>query len=211
MELIINVLMKWCFVFWPMLVTGVAFLYQNKQNGPNPMTGGPISTPKSFWLAYTITTWFFLPIFFIAHPLVSFELKMIVGFHLTSWWLRGPIELVMIYKFFNWTPKYGITHDAFHVLGLIGLTLFYREQLTNFTPYSLLAFSFVCVTIFATFAEILFAYLFLKARSESEEKDNIYFASDDPKWIFINRVTLSVVIVVMLHLVTQSLYALLKL
>ncbi len=74
-----------------------------------------------------------------------------------------------------------------------------------------IALAFIFVTILATVAEISFAYLFLKARSEAEEKDNIYFASDDPKWIFINRLTLAVVCGVMAHLICQSVYAFLVL
>jgi hypothetical protein len=204
-------ILKILIIVWPLLVSSLAFFYKKKQNGPNPMTGGPISIPKSFWLAYTISTWFFLPILFITNSELIIPLKIILGFHLSSWWLRGPIELFMIYKYFNWTPKYGISHDLFHLLGLIGLMFFYKAELTELNSINLIVFSFLYVTVFATLAEILFAFLFLKARSVAEEEDNIYFASDDPKWIFINRVTLITVCAVMAHLVLQSIYAFLVL
>ena len=193
-------------ILWPVFVSIIALLYKKKQNGPDPMTGGPISTPKAFWLAYTVTTWFFFPLLLILHPEVNPELKYIILFHLISWWLRGPIELVMIYKWFNWTPRYGITHDFFHLIVLILLYFYKKSAFVNLSPINNIVAAFIFVTIAATVAEITFAYLFLKARSEIEEKDNIYFASDDPKWIFINRVTLTVVIGVMLHLISQSIY-----
>ena len=198
-------LTKYILVLWPALVSLFAFFYKKKQNGPNPMTGGPISTPKAFWLAYTVTTWFFFPFLFILSPEVIAPLKMIIGFHLLSWWLRGPLELVMIYKWFNWTPKYGISHDLFHLIGLSALWIYFYENFLSLSGLNLIAHAFIIVTIFATVAEISFAYLFLKVRSIEEEKDNIYFASDDPKWIFINRLTLTVVLAVMSHLCLQSL------
>lgn len=200
-------LTKVLLVLWPLLVSVLAYFYKKKQNGPSPMTGGPISTPKAFWLAYTVTTWFFLPLIFIFHPEVSIPLKYVIAFHLLSWWARGPLELVMIYKWFNWSPRYGIGHDIFHLVGLVILYFMNRNGMQNLTPINNIVVAFICITVFATVAEISFAYLFLKARSEIEEKDNIYFASDDPKWIFINRLTLAVVCAVMSHLICQSLYA----
>lgn len=200
-------LTKFLLVCWPILVSILAYFYKNKQNGHNPMTGGPISMPKAFWLAYTVSTWFFLPLIFIFHPEVVLPIKYIIAFHLLSWWARGPLELVMIYKWFNWSPKYGISHDCFHLAGLIILYFIYRHGFQDLTAINNMAIAFICITIFATVAEISFAYLFLKTRSELEEKDNIYFASDDPKWIFINRLTLTVVCAVMSHLICQSIYA----
>ncbi len=202
---------KIALIFWPLLVSVFAILYKKKQNGPHPMTGGPISTPKAFWLAYTVTTWFFFPFLFLLNPEIVSPLKVMIGFHLLSWWLRGPLELVMIYKWFNWTPKYGISHDLFHLLGLSSLWIYFYQEILSSSGLNLLAHAFVLVTIFATIAEISFAYLFLIIRSEQEEKENIYFASDDPKWIFINRLTLTVVIGVMSHLIIQSIYAFLVL
>lgn len=163
--------------------------------------------PKSFWLAYTVSTWFFFPLIFVTHPDVDMGIKIILIFHLISWWIRGSLELVMIYKWFNWSPRYGISHDFFHLAGI--LTLLWKYGLPGQVSLpSFLAAVFIAVTIFATMAELLFAYLFLQFRSKEEADDNIYFASDDPKWIFINRVTLSVVCAVMGHLIWQSFYVL---
>lgn len=194
-------------LFWPLLVSILAYFYKKKQNGDNPFTGGPISTPKAFWLAYTVSTWFFFPLIFVFNPLVSPAVKLILAFHLLSWWIRGPLELVMIYKWFNWSPCYGITHDIFHLISLISLIIINYHEIQNFGPINIMAITFVGMTIIATLAEILFAYLFFTVRSKEEEKENIYFASDDPKWIFINRLTFIVVCSVMIHLTLQAVYA----
>jgi thymidylate kinase len=60
----------------------------------------------------------------------------------------------------------------------------------------------------STSAEITFAMLFMKFRSKEEVENNVYFASDDPKWVFVNRYTLSIVVIVFIHLIFQSFYAL---
>jgi len=144
-------------IIWPILVSIVALIYQKKQNGDKPLTGGPISTPKSFWLAYTILTWFFLPLFMAFHHQTHEVLKTALVFHLISWWLRGPIELVMIYKYFNWTPKYGISHDLFHLIGLIFFITKLDIHPVNLDIHNFIIWLFLLVTIFATMAEILFA------------------------------------------------------
>lgn len=198
-------------IVWPFIVTAFALFYHKKQNGSKPLTGGPISTPKSFWLAYTVCTWFFFPIILAFNPEVTSGLKSILIFHLISWWVRGILELIMIYKWFNWSPRYGISHDLFHLVALTILSYIHRLEFQALTPVNTIVSVFIIVIFFATIAEISFAYLFFKVRSKEEEEDNIYFASDDPKWIFINRLTLTIVCMVMIHLVVQSFYAFFRL
>lgn len=215
-------------ISWPLLVTSIAFWFNKKQNGKKPWTGGPISWPKCFWLAYTTTTWFILPVIFLIHPSFPTALRSFFIFHLISWWIRGPLELVMIYKWFNWTPKYGISHDIFHIIGCSFLLFSARHDLLKLqvlpaavypaqfiyqlpSDFALLSAIFAISIILTTCAEIAFASLFFKVRSHEEKESNIYFASDDPKWIFINRLTLSVVVVAMTHLTLQSVWLVLML
>lgn len=191
-------------VIWPLIVTFMAWRFYLKQNGDQAWTGGSISWPKSFWLAYTTTTWFLFPMVLFFQPDFPEALKELFIFHLASWWIRGLLELVMIYKWYNWTPRYGICHDIFHILFC---SFFLYKAVQHFdldNTVSLLAVVFSGMIIFATCAEILFAVMFLKFRSRQEASENIYFASNEPKWLLINRTTLTVVWIVMLHLVWQS-------
>lgn len=197
-------------VLWPLVVTLLACFYRQKQNGLNPWTGGPISWPKAFWLSYTIQTWFFLPFFFLLNPTTPTFLKIIISFHLLSWWVRGILEMVMIYKWFNWSPRYGISHDIFHILGCSSLVILYHSNFSSLqsgTIGYLISF-YVYLLFISTSAEISFAILFLRLRTIQEKNENVYFASDDPKWIFVNRYTLFIVVIVFSHLLYQSYYAL---
>lgn len=199
-------------ISWPLLSTVLAVVFYKKQNSSKSWTGGPISWPKALWLSYTVTTWFFMPIWFLGTGQLPGVLIPFYLFHLFSWWLRGPLELIMIYKWLNWSPRYGISHDIFHILGCVSLLIaaFWGLEGPPLEPLGIAAFIFAEIIIVMTIGEVIFAYLFLKVRTQQEESENIYFASDDPKWIFINRVTSSFVIPAYLHLYSQSIYLVLS-
>lgn len=203
-------LTKIVLMLWPAVVTMFAIFYRKKQSSANPWTGGPISWPKSFWLSYTIQTWFFLPFFYFLPSDVPSFLKIIVGFHLVSWWGRGLLEMVMIYKWLNWSPRYGISHDLFHLIGLALLLFYFRHEipLVIYGSHAFIVLIYVYMLFLTTTAEITFAMLFLKLRTIQEQRENVYFASDDPKWIFVNRYTLAIVVLTFIHLFFQSWYAL---
>lgn len=172
------------FTLFPITLLLLGFYFKQRQNSKNEV-GGAISLPKSFWLCYTIGSWFFLPIIFLFLN-VDQGIKYVFIFHLLSWWLRGPLELVMIYKWFNWSPRYGITHDLFHLIGVS--VLFYYFWPIEVTRPTYLAIFYIFGIIISTVFETLFAIMFFRIRGE--EKKKIYFASDEPEWKFVNNVTI---------------------
>lgn len=199
-------------VIWPLVTLGLATIFHRKQNSKKAWTGGPISWPKSLWLSFTVCNWFLLPIWFCLHPDFPPPIKMLYFFHLASWWIRGPLELIMIYKWLNWTPRYGISHDLFHIAGCTLFLYLAWPQLSwsELTPIGFASISYTFIILISTVAEIWFAYLFFTTRTAAETDDNIYFASEDPKWKFINRATASVVTLVYLYLFAQSIYLVLN-
>ena len=178
-----------------------AWTFYRRQNGPRAYVGGPISKSKALWLAHGIGSWFLFPFVFVLHPEVSEPLKIVLVIHLVSWWIRGPIELVMIYKWFNWTPVYGITHDIVHIMTVF-LTSSWAVATIGVAPFSTpmnaLSFSYVAAIIFSTVAEILFAALFIATRGQKDHL--IYFADETLRYQLINRFTASVCAVVYGHL-----------
>jgi hypothetical protein len=171
----------------PVLVVVVGQIFKQFQN-QKELVGGVISTPKSLWLSYTVITWFLAPIIFLCLP-VHPNLMFILVIHLISFWIRGLVELVMIYKWFNWSPRYGITHSGFHALMLIGLSTFAFPM--EFTTANTVTIVFLATIIVTTLFETLFAALFFKVRSLDTGIDThkIYFASDDEKWKKVNKTT----------------------
>lgn len=203
-------------ILFPLLPIGLGAAFRARQN-KGDIVGGDISWPKSLWLAYTVTTWFILPLLLLGFAHLSNSTPLLptpwpttlsVAFivHLASWWIRGPLELFMIYKWFNWSPRYGIAHDLAHAafLILVLATAFLNSEINLWfaSPVAAIAALFVFVTIFTTFAETLFAFLFLHERTKGE--DLLYFASDEPRWLMINRITTTVVVLAYGHLFFQS-------
>lgn len=174
----------------PLFTFALASWIHRRQNSKKAWTGGPISKPKSHWLAWTIFNWFLVPVFFLFHPQFPESLTYFFIFHLISWWIRGPLELIMIYRWLNWSPIYGISHDLFHIIvGALLLIKGWPEHAFSLWDFSDATLIFALLILITTAFEISFAALFLKTRSSEERNDHIYFASNDPKWIFINRLT----------------------
>ena len=187
----------------PMVALGAGCFFWRRQNNGRAV-GGAISLPKSLWLSYTVIAWFFLPFVFLPHPDLTYELKLLLLLHLGSWWIRGPLELLMIYRWFNWSPRYGIAHDLLHA-AMLGTGLVLLRHSLFLHPVNRLAALFLAVTLLATWAETFFAWLFLSIRGHEDHK--VYFADNDPKWRLNNRGTAMMVLIVYGHLVFQAVKA----
>jgi hypothetical protein len=195
--------MMTCFFVVLLVLQITQSIWFHKRQNTKGWTGGPISWPKAFWLWHAIFSWYLVPLVWVFFPDLDSRLRTVLILHLVSWWIRGPIELLMIYKYFNWTPLYGITHDLVHILILvIGLIWALPQWNSGASVTDLFVEVFVVITIIMTMFEISFAYLFLKVRGQKDHK--IYYASDEPQWRFINRLTIIAVTLGLLHLVMQA-------
>ena len=179
---------------------------QNRNTEKGTWVGGEISWPKAFWLAYALGSWFFIPALFIFNPLVPDLFRNLIIVHTLVWWIRGVLELVMIYRWMNWTPIYGISHDIVHAI-LLATGLAFVSAKSGWAAIStslpcLLAMGYILITLFALMAEMTFAALFLTTRGKEASK--IYFASDSPEFRLINRLTTVVCVVVYAHLFAQT-------
>ncbi|HUP56830.1 MAG TPA: hypothetical protein VM598_05210, partial [Bdellovibrionota bacterium] len=191
------------------LIVGAAIRFRHKQNentAKGKWVGGEISWPKAFWLAYAIGSWFLMPWIFFLDPATPTPLRWAVGLHLASWWIRGPLELVMIYKWFNWTPVYGMSHDTLHCMGVfvatsLATSMVGFEALTS-DPHAFWAWLFLSSISLAMMAETSFAGLFFGVRGSG--KDKIYFASDSEEWRTINRLTFAACVALYAHLAIQT-------
>jgi hypothetical protein len=172
---------------------------QNKKTESQEWVGGEISWPKSFWLAYAIGSWFLVPFIFLLDPQLPEPFRLVLIVHLASWWMRGILELVMIYRWFNWTPVYGISHDVLHNTVIMAGT-FWACAVTG-QVWSWCVF-YLVILCFAMMAEVVFASLFIMTRKKGADK--IYFASDSPEYRMINRMTFAVCLVAYTHMIVQT-------
>jgi hypothetical protein len=163
-----------------------ALAFRDGQNAGGRI-GGPISWPKLLWLTYTLAAWGIVALFFWRAPQISAGLRRVFGLHLASFALRGLAELYLIYVAVAWIPPYGIGHDLFDI-GLI--TWARRAAGRPHTRPDRVAARFLTSIRVTLGCEIVFAWLFHRA---VDARTGVYFASDDPHWALINRLTTAVV------------------
>ncbi len=171
------------FSIFPMLLILLALIFRKKQN-KGEFVGGEISLPKSLWLSYTIGSWFLFPLILLSYD-IAIGLQYVLIFHLISFYIRGVLELFMIYKWYNWSPFYGISHDLFHLLGVVFLFLFFWPQ--EISRITLIGIFYIFGIIISVCFESLFAILFYKIRGK--EKHKVYFASNSSEWKTVNKIT----------------------
>jgi hypothetical protein len=114
--------------------TGAYFyIYQNFMNG----VGGGIALPKLLWLAYALWFWYFLPSLVICDRRLELKSRQIYGIFLGNMIVRAIVELWMMYGLKNWHPYYGIAHDLFSAVLVLGLLIWWgwsRSEATTSSP-----------------------------------------------------------------------------
>lgn len=161
------------------LVSLFFYYFQNK----GKKIGGKIALCKVLWLDYTLIAWFFLPIVFYFQGMSGDYYDVFYTISI-SMWIRGIIELYMLYVSKNWTPPIGIAHDIFTFI--IATYTFY---LTLPTTYDSIIIS--SSLLLSLVLETYYAYAFYKIVKEKTKGDDaIWFASkDNPKFKKILTIT----------------------
>jgi hypothetical protein len=171
----------------------VSFLFYRRQRKAGQL-GGPMSVAKLLWLDYALTAWFVVPFCFWRSPRIAPGLRRVYGAHLGGFAARGAAELWMLYVTRSWIPPYGIGHDLF-AIGLISMFLpSVRAGLPEeVDPADRAALRFLTSVRAGLACEILFAWLFYHA--VERDTSGVWFASTDPAFERINRLTWAVVLV----------------
>jgi len=157
------------------LVSFSAFFYW-RQNYRGQI-GGAISLAKMLWLDYAIVAWFVVPALLIRSTAGAWQRLFTI--HLINFAARAVIELILLYVFVKWSPLYGIAHDLFSI-----------ALITFFAPRdgSILCHYAWTLRVGLAF-EIVFAALFHRLTSKERA---IYFASNEPRFRWINLLTTAV-------------------
>lgn len=151
--------------------------------------GGRISPPKRVWLTFTIWCWLFACAVLAFDAALPRGFRVVVGVHAASMWARGLLELVMLYRWKNWRPPYGIAHDALCIVAVLGLAAAFPGELTGalggWGP------AFVGMLVVGLAVELVYAWLFVKAvEGRTTGDDATWFAAEDEaRFRRINRLT----------------------
>jgi hypothetical protein len=153
-------------------------LFYRRQNFKGQI-GGAISMAKLLWLDYAILAWLVIPAFLIFSTNVSAAWRRVFTIHLINFGARAVIELILLYVFVAWSPVYGIAHDIFSIALIAWLAPHDGSILYHYSWT--IRVGLVC--------EIVFAALFHRLTSKEHA---IYFASREPRFRLINRLTIAV-------------------
>lgn len=166
----------------PLLTITISFAFYLGQNKKSNI-GGKMAPCKLFWLDYTLMTWFFLPLYFYFNDYADGVFNILYGLSF-SMWIRGVIELFMLYVTKNWTPPLGIAHNIITII--IVLVMMYLSVMQN--PAELI---FGISLLVSLILETYYAVAFYKVvREKTKGDDAIWFASkEDPKFATILKVT----------------------
>ena len=147
-----------------------------KQNKGNKM-GGNISPAKSFWLFYCIYSWFIFIPYITSTQDISEPYKTAWMAFSTWFWIRGVIEMIMMFITRNWIPPIGIAHNISCLLLLTILPFFIEGKFeplpSAFTIYHL-------SLILSVVMETYYAFAFWKIVGEKTKGDKaVWYANKD--------------------------------
>ena len=166
----------------PVLIIAISFIFYWGQNKKENI-GGKMALCKLFWLDYTLITWFFLPLYFYIKGFhgEAFDILYVLS---ASMWVRGIIELFMLYVTKNWTPPLGITHNIITILLVISAMYFT-------IIHSKVHFIFSLSLLLSLLLETYYAYAFYKIVKDKTKGDEaIWFASkENPQFTWVLKVT----------------------
>lgn len=142
------------------------------------VVGGPISLPKVLWLNLTLTVFFGLPAVLWRDAALSPATRALWGWLLLSFVLRAVVELYLIYVTITWKCVYGISHDLFQ----LGLAVALAAAVPAGADPRARAFLWLYGAVLLVEAGMARAFSLL-----ADPKDGIYFASDDARFLRVNR------------------------
>lgn len=147
------------------------------------LTGGAIAWPKSVWLGCAVLYWFVLPALLISDARLPPAWRKPFAALLVLMALRGVVELWMLYVTHNWSPSYGIVHDALCLVVLWWLAWRAAGGATALRHAGLprVVFIHALVTASLFIPEIYFAW-YMRATFNTQGANPIYFVPNDPAY-----------------------------
>jgi hypothetical protein len=173
-----------------LMCVGSALWFRRRQNQAHSM-GGRISNPKVLWLFYAIWFWLFECAVLAFEPSLPVGYRVIFGMHAASMWLRGLVEMFMLYVTKNWRPPIGIAHDVWCVISVVGLVAYFNKDLLGPSVWGPWALALTVMLVFSLVVEVLYAALFFRAvQGKTTGDKGVWFASEDEeRFKRLNRIT----------------------
>jgi hypothetical protein len=193
--------LRWAIVVLAAVTGAAAGRFAWRQNRKKAL-GGPMSAPKVIWLFFAVYFWFFVCPLLALEGSLPQSVRWGLGLFAASMWIRGAAEMYLLYVTRSWRPPMGIAHDAFCILLVAGALI---QTIRSFAPLATFWWgtAWLVLVLLTLFAEIAFALLFFRAvEGRTTGGEGLWFADDTARFRFINRLTLTVEIPLILALAT---------
>jgi hypothetical protein len=176
------------------LLAVAAAVFHQIQNTLRPV-GGDIALVKLLWLAGAILLWGVLPLLLLADSRLSPQLRRAFAVLVALMLARAVVEGWMLYVTLDWSPWYGIAHDALGAAVLLGFA-------ARSTPRNALE-SLVRMHLWVTAAfflpEMYFAW-YMQAHFVTQGEAAVYFVPDQSAYADVLATTTVAVVCLAMYL-----------
>ena len=177
-------------------VAALAAAFYWVQNQYRPI-GGEVSAAKAAWLGCAILFWIVLPAVLVGDARLAPAVRRPFAALLALMLARAPVELWMLYFSLNWSPWYGIMHDAACLALLVAwLVPLLRAQ---WPPRERCVIAHLAFTAALFLPEMYFAW-YMQHHFSTQGEAAVYFVPDDPVYAQVLRATTATVVVATLYL-----------
>ncbi len=173
-------------------VAALAAMFRRRQ-GRGAM-GGAMSSPKAYWLGFAVWFWFLVCPALALDDVVAPCFRTALGAFAAFMWLRGAVEMFMLYVTRSWRPPYGIAHCALSI-ALVGGALLWRAddvaEAVASPGIDRWALGLCAAVVGSLAVEIHHAWRFFGAvGGRTTGAHGVWFAPEgDPRFAAINRAT----------------------
>lgn len=174
-----------------LVVSAVGVSFYLKQNRARAL-GGRISRAKAAWLTFAVLFWLGVCPLLAFEPSLPSRWRLVLGVFGAQFWLRGLAELWMLYVSKTWRPPYGIGHDVFSLVLVLGMTVGFGAFPLD-AP-NLVGFAATALVVISLVAETYYAWVFFHlVEGRTTGDDGVWFADqEDPRFVRVNRLTAAI-------------------
>lgn len=165
------------------VITAISLAFGWNQNHSD-IVGGPISTVKVLWLNMTLLAFLAVPAIWLKWAVnMSPACRLVMLLAFTGYFVRGLVELPVMYMTHWWKVEYGMGMDMTMAGLVVSMLVIHWRGLVRSDVHAVLILLLYCATCLT---EASFAHLFSQL---ADSQTGTYFASTEPKFDTINRIT----------------------
>lgn len=176
------------------LLAAAAAVFYQAQNTLQPV-GGNISIVKLLWLAGAILLWGMLPLMLLADRRLGLSLRRAFAVLAALMLVRAVVEGWMLYVTLDWSPWYGIAHDALCAVVLLALAA--RSSPRNALEGTVRMHLWITAAFFMP--EMYFAW-YMQAHFVTKGEAAVYFVPNESAYADVLNATSIAVVCLIIYL-----------